>query len=163
MLRREFLKCCAAGGAGLYPALSLVAAMNDGHPLAPRPGHYKPKAKQLIFVFLTGGFSHVDTFDPKPKLRSDDGKTVDGESLRETAKIPLLGSPFQFTASGRSGLEISELFPHLQSVADELCVLRTLHTDIVEHFQATLQMHTGSATIPMPSIGAWLSYALGTL
>jgi hypothetical protein len=160
--RREFLRCCAAGSLGLYPALSLAATVNDGHPLAPRPGHYPPRAKQLVFIFLTGGFSHVDTFDPKTRLRADHGKMVDGESLRETAKLPLLGSPFQFTACGQSGLEISELFPHLQTIADELCVIRTLHTDILEHFQATLQMHTGSATVPMPSLGSWLSYGLGT-
>src|SRR3989442_11915505 len=113
MHRRDFLKRCAARGAGLYPALSLAATLNDGHPLAPKPAHYEPRAKQLIFIFLTGGFSQVDTFDPKPKLQADDGKTVDTESLRETAKIPLLGSPFKFTRCGQSGISISELFPHM--------------------------------------------------
>ena len=73
-----------------------------------------------------------------------------------------MGSPFKFSACGQSGLQVSELFPHLQTVADELCVIRTLHTDIVEHFQATLAMHTGSATIPLPGLGSWLSYGLGT-
>jgi hypothetical protein len=74
-----------------------------------------------------------------------------------------MGSPFEFRCCGESGLRISELFPNLGTVADDLCVIRTLHTDIVEHFQAVLAMHTGSATVPMPSLGSWLSYGLGTL
>jgi hypothetical protein len=142
----------------------LAAALNDGHPLAPQTTHFPPKAKHLIFVFLTGGFSHLDTFDPKPRLRAEHGKPIPAFGLRpdETKSLPILGSPFAFERSGRSGLMISDLFPHLRTVADELCVIRTLHTDIVEHFQATLAMHTGSATIPLPSIGSWLSYGLGT-
>jgi hypothetical protein len=166
--RREFLKGSAAGlvlgGLGVYPKLSLAAALHHGHPLAPQPSHFQPQAKQLLFVFLTGGFSHLDTFDPKPKLQEGHGKPIPAFGLRpdESKPLPLLGSPFQFSACGKSGLMISELFPHLRTVADELCVIRTLHTDIVEHFQATLAMHTGSATIPLPSIGAWLSYGLGT-
>jgi hypothetical protein len=164
--RRRFLKSCAAGlagGLGLRGTLALAAGLDGGGPLAPRPAHFAPRAKHLVFVFLTGGFSHVDTFDPKPKLTSDHGKTVTGPTLRETSNKPLLGSPFKFTPRGRSGLVISELFPQLGTVADELCVIRTLHTDIVEHFQAALAMHTGSATVPLPSLGAWLSYGLGTL
>jgi hypothetical protein len=84
--------------------------------------------------------------------------------LRDTSDkaFYLIRSPFQFTPRGRSGLMISELFPHLGALADDLCVIRTLHTDILEHFQATLAMHTGSATVPMPSLGSWLSYGLGT-
>ncbi len=162
--RREFLRRSglAAGGLALYPALSLAARVHDGHPLAPRPTHFEPGAQGLIFIFLTGGFSHVDTFDPKPRLRTDHGKVVDGVHLRGTSKYPLMGSPFEFQRHGRSGLMISELFPHLGSVADELCVIRSLHTDIVEHFQAVLAMHTGSATVPMPSLGSWISYGLGT-
>ncbi|HEV7221087.1 MAG TPA: DUF1501 domain-containing protein [Pirellulales bacterium] len=164
--RREFfLSCSAAGlaaGWGAWPRLVRAAAENDGGPLAPKPGHFEPKAKRLVFVFLTGGFSHVDTFDPKPKLAADAGKTISAESLRDVTTQPLLGSPFKFSNCGRSGLPISELFPQLSTVADELCVVRSLHTDIVEHFQATLAMHTGSATVPLPSIGCWLSYGLGT-
>jgi hypothetical protein len=164
MRRRDFLRgTAAAGGAGLYRALARAAAVNRGHPLAPRPGHFPARAKNLIFIFLSGGFSHVDTFDHKPKLKTDHGKTVPAVGLRGTGQQPLLASPFAFRPCGRSGLMISELFPHLGSVADELCVLRSLHTDIVEHFQAVLAMHTGSATVPMPSLGAWLSYGLGTL
>ena len=166
MERRDFLKWSMAGltsaGCGLYPTLSLAARINEGHPLAPKSSHFPPQAKQLLFIFLTGGFSHVDTFDPKPRLQSDHGKEVDAESLRDVQKLPLLASPFEFKACGESGLMISELFPKLQGLADDLCVIRSLHTDIVEHFQATLAMHTGSATVPMPSLGSWLSYGLGT-
>ncbi len=165
MKRRRFLQCCgglATAGGGLYPTLLMAAKIHNGHPLAPKPTHFEPKAKRLLFIFLTGGFSHLDTFDPKPKLRSDHGKEVRAESLRAAQQLPLLGSPFEFKACGQSGLVISELFPRLQEVADDLCVIRTMHTDIVEHFQATLAMHTGSATVPMPSLGSWLSYGLGT-
>jgi hypothetical protein len=162
--RRDFLKCCAAGSLGLYPALSLAAQVNGGAPLAPRPGHFPARAKNLIFIFLTGGFSHVDTFDYKPRLQKDHGKKVVNRELRDTADKPfyLIRSPFQFGPKGQSGLMVSELFPHLGALADDLCVIRTLHTDILEHFQATLAMHTGSATVPMPSLGSWLSYGLGT-
>jgi hypothetical protein len=148
--------------ASLHHSLAAAAEAYGGRLLPPARTHFEPKAKSLLFVFLTGGFSHVDTFDYKPKLSEDSGKVVDSVSLRDTNKQPLLGSPFQFRQYGESGHWISELFPHLGSVADELCVIRTLHTDIVEHFQAVLAMHTGSATVPLPSIGAWLSYALGT-
>src|SRR6516225_5331880 len=163
MHRRNFLKCCTAGSLGLYPALSLAARVNGAEVLPPRRTHFEPKAQNLIFVFLTGGMSHVDTFDYKPRLRTDHGRMVPSVDLRGNSRLPLMASPFRFQAHGQSGLFISELFPHLATLADELCVVRTLHTDIVEHFQATLAMHTGSATVPLPSIGAWLSFGLGTL
>jgi hypothetical protein len=164
MHRRDFLKCCAAGSLGLYPALSLAAQVNGGAPLAPMLSHHTPKAKNLIFLFLTGGFSHVDTFDHKPRLQKDHGKKVFDRELRDATDkaFYLIRSPFQFSPRGKSGLVVSELFPHLGALADDLCVIRTLHTDILEHFQATLAMHTGSATVPMPSLGSWLSYGLGT-
>ena len=163
--RRDFLRhsgAALAAGLGLYPSLLRAAEANGAAVLAPKPGHFPPKAKQLVFVFLTGGMSHLDTFDYKPKLTADHGKVVPSVDLRGTGKLPLLGSPFKFKQHGRSGLWVSEIFPHLAGVADELCVVRSLHTDIVEHFQAVLAMHTGSATVPMPSLGAWLSYGLGT-
>src|SRR5262245_21659490 len=163
--RRTFLKCsagCLAAGVGLYPLLSRAAKLNDAHVLAPRPTHFPPKARQLVFVFLTGGFSHLDTFDYKPKLATDHGRVVPSVDLRGNSRLPLMRSPFRFPACGQSGLRVSEIFPHLGGVADELCVIRSMNTDIVEHFQAVLAMHTGSSTVPMPSLGAWLSYGLGT-
>jgi hypothetical protein len=165
--RRAFLRRSAAGlaagGLGLHQALALAADVHGGGAVAPSGPHFEPTADHLIFVFLTGGFSHVDTFDEKPKLRADHGKTVPSVDLRGNGNQPLMGSPFQFHSCGESGLRISELFPGLGTVADELCVFRTLHTDIVEHFQAVLAMHTGSATVPMPSLGSWLSYGLRPL
>jgi hypothetical protein len=163
--RRAFLKSSvAAAGTGLYSALALAADRHGGGLLAPLPAHHPAKAKNLLIVFLTGGFSHVDTFDYKPMLTRHHGKSVPSFGLRadETRDRPLMGSPFRFQARGQSGLMISELFPHIGAMADELCVIRSLHTDIVEHFQAVLAMHTGSATVPMPSLGSWISYGLGT-
>jgi hypothetical protein len=166
--RRAFLRSSIAGtaaaGLGIYPALARAAELHGGGLLAPRPAHHAAKAQNLILIFLTGGFSHVDTFDFKPELNRRHGMPVPSFGLRteETGKRPLLGSPFRFRACGESGLLVSELFPHLATVADELCVIRSLHTDIVEHFQAVLAMHTGSATVPLPGLGAWISYGLGT-
>jgi len=166
MRRREFLKqtcgVAALGGVGLRGALCQAAEFHEGHPLAPQATHFAPRAQRLLMVFLTGGFSHVDTFDYKPKLAADSGKVVPAVHLRGVAEQPLLGSPFAFAQHGQSGLWISELFPHLAKRADDLCIVRSLHTDIVEHFQAVLAMHTGSATVPLPSLGCWLSHGLGT-
>ena len=166
--RRGFLKstvsAAAVAGTGFHAALARAAEQNGAGLLAPRPGHHRAKAEQLIVIFLTGGFSHVDTFDYKPALNQNHGKPVPSFGLRsdESGKRPLLGSPFRFRQCGASGLWISELFPHLGMLADDLCVIRSLHTDIVEHFQAVLAMHTGSATVPLPCLGAWLSFGLGT-
>ncbi|MDR3637039.1 MAG: DUF1501 domain-containing protein [Isosphaeraceae bacterium] len=159
--RRDFLRASAAGLA-LYPTLGGAVESAGGGLFAPRPTDFPAKAKHLVFVFLTGGFSHVDTFDYKPQLARDSGRVVPSVDLRGTGNQPLLGSPFRFTPRGDSGLMISELFPRLGDLADDLCVIRTLHTDIVEHFQAVLAMHTGSATVPMPSLGSWVSHGLGT-
>lgn len=152
----------AAPAVALRERLVAAAELGEAHPLAPRATHFPPTAQRLLVVFLTGGFSHLDTFDPKPRLTADHGKLVRADSLRDVTDQPLLASPFRFQQHGQSGLWISELFPHLARHADDLCVIRSLHTDIVEHFQATLAMHTGSATVPLPSLGAWVSYALGT-
>jgi hypothetical protein len=166
--RRAFLKSTAAAavmaGPGLHGALLRAAEQNGAGLLAPRPAHHAAKARNLVVIFLTGGFSHVDTFDYKPALSRRHGEPVPSFGLRsdETGKRPLMGSPFRFRQCGESGLWMSDLFPHLGMLADDLCVIRSLHTDIVEHFQAVLAMHTGSATVPLPSLGAWLSFGLGT-
>src|SRR5271165_6493765 len=163
--RRGFLKSTVSAAAvPLHAALLRAAEQQGAGVLAPRAAHHGAKAQNLIVIFLTGGFSHVDTFDYKPALNQYHGKPVPSFGLRsdESGKRPLLGSPFGFRQRGESGLWMSELFPHLGMLADQLCVIRSLHTDIVEHFQAVLAMHTGSATVPLPSLGAWLSYGLGT-
>ncbi len=139
---------------GLYQRLSLAAERNNGHPLAPKPGHFPAKAKHLIVFFMTGGFSHLDTFDYKPKLQEDHDK-LDG-------KRKILGSPYKFERYGESGKMVSELFSHVGSTIDDMCFLHTVHGDSAGHSAATLGMLTGSVTIPMPSIGSWVSYGLGT-
>ncbi|WP_010584991.1 DUF1501 domain-containing protein [Schlesneria paludicola] len=166
--RRQFLHTCGASAAAGLSAFALrtqlqsAAMAGEMRSVAPTGPHFPAKAKRLIKIFLTGGFSHVDTFDPKPALLRDRGKIVEGAHLRGVAKQPLNPSPFEFTPRGESGLMISELFPQLGTLADDLCVIRSMKTDIVEHFQASLAMHTGSATVPLPSLGAWLSYGLGS-
>lgn len=158
MNRRGLLKrasgFAAAGGLGLYRNLSIAAAMNAGHPLAPRSGHFPAKAKNLIIFFMTGGFSHLDTFDYKPKLQKDHDKSVGGNKV--------LASPYKFRPRGESGKMVSELFEHVGGVIDEFCFLHSVHGDSAGHSAATLGMHTGSVTIPLPSIGSWVSYGLGT-
>ena len=158
MNRRSLLRrasgFAAAGGLGLYRQLSIAAAANAAHPLAPRSGHFPSKAKNLIVFFMTGGISHMDTFDYKPKLQKDHDKTV--------GKNKVLGSPYKFRPRGESGKMVSDLFEHVGGVVDDLCFLHTVHGDSSGHSAATLGMHTGSVTIPMPSIGSWVSYGLGT-
>jgi hypothetical protein len=156
--RRRLLQRASAfavgGGLGLHRRLSIAAAMNAGHPLAPRPGHFPAKAKHLIVFFMTGGFSHLDTFDHKPRLQRDHDKPDAGRKL--------LGSPWAFRPRGACGKMVSELFEHVGGVVDDLCFLHTVHGDSAGHSAATLGMHTGSVTIPMPSLGSWISYGLGT-
>jgi hypothetical protein len=120
MNRRNFLKCTGGCVAGTYPALTLAAQLGDAHVLAPRPTHFPPRARHLIFVFLTGGFSHVDTFDEKPRLATDHGRVIPSIGLRGTSRLPLLRSPFRFQSYGRSGLRFSELFKNL-SVSPTNC------------------------------------------
>jgi hypothetical protein len=153
-LLRRASAFATAGGLGLYRQLSIAAALNSGHPLAPRPGHFPARAKHLIIFFMTGGFSHLDTFDYKPKLQADHNKQV--------GKQKVLASPYKFRPRGQSGKMVSELFEHVGGVVDEFCFLHTVHGDSAGHSAATLGMHTGSVTIPLPSIGSWVSYGLGT-
>ncbi len=147
----------AATGLGTHARCTYAATLNGGHPLAPKPGHHLARAKHLILFFFTGGLSHVDTFDYKPKLQQDHGKV-----LKNGAK-PLKASPWKFRPYGECGKMVSELFPHMGSVVDQVCFLHTVRGDSAGHSAATLGMLTGSITIPMPSIGSWLSYGLGTL
>jgi hypothetical protein len=158
--RRSFLcgaAALAAGGElGLRQRLTLAAELGGGHPLAPKPGHFPARAKHLIVFFFTGGLSHVDTFDYKPQLQKDHGK-----KLRDGGR-PLKASDWKFQPYGECGKMVSELFPHVGSVVDQICFLHTVHGDSGGHSAATLGMLTGSITFPMPSIGAWISYGLGT-
>jgi hypothetical protein len=158
--RRTFLASAAALAAGselgLHRRLTMAAELAGAHPLAPQPGHFPARAKHLIFFFFTGGLSHVDTFDYKPQLQKDHGKTINGN------KKPLKASDWKFQPYGECGKMVSELFPHMGSVVDQLCFLHTVRGDSAGHSAATLGMLTGSITFPMPSIGAWISFGLGT-
>lgn len=156
--RRGFLKQTlaglAVGGAGLRSNLTLSAALNDGHPLAPQQSDFPPKAKNLIVFFMTGGISHVDTFDHKPKLNVDAGK--------KHGRSRIKASQFAFRPHGQSGRMVSELFEHVGSTIDEFSLIHSIFNDSAGHSAGTLSMHTGSITIPLPSIGSWVSYGLGT-
>ncbi|HKM55801.1 MAG TPA: DUF1501 domain-containing protein, partial [Isosphaeraceae bacterium] len=157
--RRAMLKSTAAGfGYLAFAGLSTMAAEKN-NPLAPKKTHFPAKAKHVIFLCMEGAPSHVDTFDYKPKLAESDGKSMPGA---RTAFAKLLASPWKFQQHGDGGLWISELFPKLAEQADEMCLLRGMHTDVPAHSQAFLQMHTGVFQFKRPSMGAWTFYGLGT-
>ncbi|NRB76245.1 MAG: DUF1501 domain-containing protein [Verrucomicrobiales bacterium] len=155
--RRSVLQAGTAGfGYLAFSALSTMEARAAANPLAPKDPHFAPKAKRVVFLAMQGGPSHVDTFDYKPQLNADDGKST-GRNFSK-----LLGSPWKFSQHGESGLHISELFPHVAGHADDLCLINSMHTDLPNHPQATTQMHTGNFQFVRPSLGAWTLYGLGT-
>ena len=164
--RREFLQR-ASGGFGAV-ALSglwneLQAATSD--PLAARRGHYAAKADRVIFIYATGGASHIDTFDHKPQLTADHGKSVTASRwLNKSGEFKrfLIKPRWSFRQYGESGTWVSDLFPHLGSVIDDVCVLNAMHCESDGHDKATLAAHTGSAQFARPSAGSWVSYGLGT-
>jgi len=159
-----------ANGFGLIGLANLLAdqarASSDVviDPLAVRAPHHAPKARRLIFLFMSGGPSHVDLFDPKPKLNEFAGKPLPFEQpkLVRTRTVNCLPTPFRFAKHGQSGTEISELFPHLAKRADDLCMLRGMVADNINHNGACLQMNTGEQAFSRPSLGSWLLYGLGT-
>ena len=157
--RRDALKT-ASCGFGYLALASLMqqqaAAEEAGYssPVAPKSPHFAPRAKRVIFLFMQGGPSHVDTFDYKPRLTQDDGKQV--------GRGELMGSPFKFRQHGQSGLWISDLFPSVAKHADEMCILNGMNCDQPAHPQATIQLHTGNARFVRPSMGSWVLYGLGT-
>jgi hypothetical protein len=142
--------------AGDHPQ-SAIRNPQSENPLAPRSPHFPAKAKRVIFLFSTGGVSQVDTFDPKPKLVEMAERKGLGSINR-----PLLRPLWDFKPNSRCATEVSDLFPHLREVMDEVCLIRSMKCDHNEHFQATLGMHCGSITFKRPSIGSWVSYGLGT-
>jgi hypothetical protein len=157
--RRTLLKTTASGFGYLAFASLASWASERTNPLAPRPPHFPARAKRVIFMCMEGGPSHVDTFDYKPRLNADDGRTF------TRGRLPggrLLGSPWRFNQHGQSGLWFSELFPELARHSDDLCLLRGMHCDQPNHPQAFIQMHTGMFQFPRPSMGAWTLYGLGT-
>jgi hypothetical protein len=129
-----------------------------------RPSQFPAKAKRIIFLFMSGGPSHVDTFDPKPRLLTDMGKPLPFEKpkLERTKTGNLLGSPWKFQKHGQCGTEVSELFPHLATCVDDMCVIRSMVADNINHNGACLQMNTGEQAFSRPSLGSWLLYGLGS-
>ena len=164
--RREMLHT-SANGFGMLALGGLLAQQQANaatNPLAMKPPHFAPKAKRIIFLFMHGGPSQVDTFDPKPMLAKHDGKPFPGQKPRVqfAATGNLLKSPWEFHPGGKSGIQVSDLFPEVRKRADDLCVIRSIHADNSAHGGALLQLHTGSDTFVRPSIGSWVTYGLGT-
>ncbi len=168
--RRDFLAQCA-GGIGIAALWNLLAA--DGYaeaganPLAPKAPHFPAKAKNVIFLFMEGGPSQIDLFDPKPEMKKLDGQVLP-ESLRKNLRFAFIkptakvwASPQTFTKHGQSGLEFSALLPQLATCADDLCMVRSMHGDQFNHHPGQLLMHCGSPIVGRPSMGAWLLYGLG--
>ncbi len=163
--RRQVLRSLAGGGLLLPGLLSrLLADESPGaDPLALKPGHFPARAKHVIFLFSQGGVSQLDTFDYKPQLIKDDGKThlVPGGGLSRDKK-KLLRPAWPFRPGGKCGTMVSDIFPHVRDCMDDIAVVNSMKSDDNEHYQATLAIHTGSFFISRPSLGAWLSYGLGT-
>ena len=173
LTRRDFLTT-ASGGIGGAALASLllqdrVGAASPGAPMATRPTHFAPKAKACIFIFMAGAPSQIDLFDPKPKLNELHGQKMP-ESLLEKMRFAfiqkesavLMGTKRSFSQHGQSGMYFSDLLPNIATVSDELCMVRSMHTDQFNHHPGQLLMQTGHAEFGRPSMGSWLTYGLGT-
>ena len=177
LTRREFLTS-AAGGIGGLALASLLAnnvlagEANPGksiNPLAAKKPHFAPKAKNCIFFFLSGGSSQVDLFDPKPKLNELQGQPLPESVLKgvrfafiQKDSARLMGSPRTFKKHGQSGMEFSDLLPNVATLADEICMVRSMHTEPFNHHPATIMMNSGFQRMGRPTIGSWLTYGLGS-
>ena len=170
--RREMLRqsansfgLLALGGLlGTTQSSQAAITLDPNNPLAIRKPHFTPKAKRIIFLFMHGGPSQVDTFDPKPLLTRDTGKPYPGQKPRVQfgSTGNLMASPWKFRPYGKSGTEVSDLFPHVGKHVDDMCVIRSIHANNSAHGGALLQLHTGSDTFVRPSIGSWVTYGLGS-
>lgn len=159
--RRALLRSLVAGST-LMPAILQQALAASSDPLAPRAPHFPGRAKRVIFLYMTGGVSHVDTFDPKPGLVKAANDGLQPPSRKGAAPLKYFPTLWPTQRYGQSGLEVTDLFRHTAELADDLCVIRSLHGDHNDHFQAAMGIHTGSVTVKRPSIGSWVSYGLGT-
>ncbi|MSU50717.1 MAG: DUF1501 domain-containing protein [Opitutus sp.] len=168
--RRGFLAQAAAGILAASPAARALAAAERAvgfeNPLAPKAPHFPGRAKRVIMLYMSGAYSHVDTFDPKPRLTRDHEKTVGGDGAAgidpKDAGRFLLRPGWEFQPNARCGTMVSDLFPYIRDIMDDVALIRSLHCDFNNHGEATLQIHTGSGSLAMPGLGAWLSHALGT-
>ena len=162
LTRRDMLRNIGSGFGMLgFAGVAAEAAAID--PLAPKTPHFPARAKHVIFLFLNGGPSQVDTFDPKPMLTKYDGQPYPGEKLKtERVTGNLMRSPFSFRKCGQSGIEVSEIFPRVGEMIDEMCLVRSMYTDQPFHNQSFLMMNCGQRLPGFPALGAWLGYGLGT-
>lgn len=161
MLQRAGTGFGMLGLAGLLQGQGLLASASAASINSNRAGmHFAPKAKRVIFLFMNGAPSHVDTFDPKPALKKYEGEKPT-QNLKRSPKAGWMPSPFEFKPRGESGVVMSELFPHLAGCADDLCVIRSMHTNEPNHEPGLLIMHSGNAQPIRPSMGSWVSYGLG--
>jgi hypothetical protein len=170
--RRHFFRQTGFGIGGL--ALSALVdeklfAGQAADPLAPRRPHFAPKAKNIIYLFMAGAPTQLDLFDDKPALRKYDGQEIPAEFIPKGERFAfikgtprLLGSPFTFSRVGRSGAELSELLPHLATIADDIAIVRSVHTTQFNHAPGQIFMNTGSQVFGRPSMGSWLTYGLGS-
>jgi hypothetical protein len=172
LTRRHFFKRCQLGLGGIALASMLNedtrAATREENPLAVRPPHFAPRAKRVIYLHMTGSPPHLDLFDYKPELVKHDGEDapqqfIEGKKFAFTSGTPkLLGTPRAFKQYGEGGVWMSDAIPHLHGVADDLCVIKSMHTDQFNHAPAELLVFTGSPRSGRPSLGAWTTYGLGT-
>jgi uncharacterized protein (DUF1501 family) len=171
--RRRFFRDCA-GGIGTIALAELLArdgraaGLPDVNPLAPKKPHFAPKAKNVIFMFMEGGPSQMDLFDPKPELQKWSGKPLP-ESMTKNMRLAftkpnaaVLASPRTFTPQGKSGIEFSDYIPNIGSCADDLCLVRSMHTDAFNHHPGQLLLFGGSIQVGRPTMGAWVLYGLGS-
>ena len=140
----------AAAKAPVAPAVSIASS----NPLAAKSPHHTPKAKRVIFLFMNGGPSHVDTFDPKPELVKQAGKKGPGGKWMPT--------PFKFANQGQSGIPVSDLYPHVSTCIDDICVIRSMYTSTPNHEPGLFMMNSGVQQPIRPAMGSWLNYGLGT-
>lgn len=170
--RRWFFRDCGVGLASIAASGLLAAdgyaAAASANPLAPRPAHYPAKAKRVIYMFHAGAPSQLELFDHKPELAQRDGQLPPAELLQGyraafiNPNSALLGPKYKFARHGQCGMELSELLPHTAAVADDICLIRSLQTDAVNHAPAQIMMNTGSQQFGRPSFGAWTLYGLGS-
>ena len=152
----------------LLPGIMQQLLADGDNALTEHQTHFAPKARRVIFLFMTGGVSHVDTWDPKPALTRDHGKEIkaDHPEIKDRQgyeKIYLKRPQWEFTSHGRCGTEVSTLFPETAKCVDDIAVIRSMHTSHSNHYNATLGMHTGSFSFARPSLGSWVTYGMGTM
>jgi hypothetical protein len=167
--RRDVLRIAANGFGAIALEWLLARDVQAArlNPLAAKPPHFPAKAKAVIFLFMVGGPSHIDTFDPKPVLKKYEGQPLPESLGRPKSQFtsgdtPILASPWRFSKHGESGIEVSTLFPHLARCVDDICFVRNFYTESVVHAPAMYQVHTGRILMGYPSLGSWVTYGLGS-